>query len=101
MPDIAETWLSLISEQAAGQNLQVDLTFIQRYGHLCPVCGQESRRREPYPGVVLETYHDAARRLVIPFWACQPCSRLLRDADETGPDLLTLRIRHRLDEFLV
>lgn len=100
--DLTAAWLAQLAEEAAAQDLQFDTRFVSAFPDLCPICGQRPSRRTPYPGVVLQTYHDVPARRVVPFWACKPCGQVSpADLSPEQQELFTLRVRHRIDEFLI
>lgn len=99
--DLSETWLAQLAAEAAALQLAFDTRYIAQHPDVCPVCGQNPALRNPYPGVVLDTYYDVRRARVIPFWACKTCVEQWHARRPGDDDRLLLRIRHRLDEFLV
>jgi hypothetical protein len=94
IPDPAEAWLLQIEQEAQSRGLRMDPRYIEMFGALCPVCGQMTNRRDPYPGVVMRSWLDPKAGVVIPHWACSDCGQL--DARE-----LDDRLRLRFSEFLM
>lgn len=95
--DLVEAWVGEFAERAARERLILDEGFMTAYPTLCPICGQDPRFRQPYPGVQLVTYHDALRQRVVPFWACAPCAKDL----QAEPERMVIRVRARLGEWMV
>ena len=93
VPDLAEVWLSQLEADASLLGLSFDDRFLRKFEALCPICGQFTAERDPYPGVRLQSYYFAAAGTVIPYWGCACCVNL-------PDDLVEERLRCRFAEFL-